>query len=81
MNQFKAIESVRLRTKRAKRKKKKGEKINPSWAWLRKKMDQLVVYTSLVVVVVLVTGPKKIPIFCPKNFGSKKLVWSNEFPL
>ena len=47
MNQFKAIESIRMHAKRAKRKKEMGEKIGPSRAWLGKKMDQLVVYTSL----------------------------------
>ena len=47
MNQFEAIESVRLRAKRAKRKKEKGKKIDPGRARLGKKMDQLVVYTSL----------------------------------
>ena len=49
MNQFKVLESVRMRAKRAKRKKEMGEKIDPGRARLGKKMDQLVVvvYTSL----------------------------------
>ena len=47
MNQFKAIESVRMRAKRTKRKKEMGKKIDPGWARLGKKMDRLVVYTSL----------------------------------
>ena len=47
MDQFKAIESVRMSVKHAKRKKKMGEKIDPGQARLGKKMDQLVVYTSL----------------------------------
>ena len=47
MDQFKAIESVRMSLKHAKRKKEMGEKIDPGRARLGKKMDQLVVYTSL----------------------------------
>ena len=47
MNLSKAIESVRMCAKRIKRKKEMGEKINPGWARLGKKMDQLVVYASL----------------------------------
>ena len=47
MNQFKAIESVRMGAKRAKRRKEMGEKIDPGRARLGKKMNQLVVYTSL----------------------------------
>ena len=47
MDQFKAIESVRMSVKHAKRKKEMGEKIDPGRARLGKKMDQLVVYTSL----------------------------------
>ena len=49
MNQFKAIESVRMRAKRTKRKKEMGEKIDPGQARLGGKMGQLVVYTSLCV--------------------------------
>ena len=49
MNQFKAIESVRMREKCAKRKKEMGEKIDPGQARLGEKMGQLVVYTSLCV--------------------------------
>ena len=41
MNQFKAIKSVRLLVKRAKR------KIDPGRARLGEKMDQLVLYTSM----------------------------------
>ena len=47
MDQFKAIESVRMSVKHAKRKKEMGEKIDPGRARLGKKMDQLVEYTSL----------------------------------
>ena len=50
MNQFKAIESVRMRAKRTKRRKEMGKKIDPGWARLGKKMDRLVVYTSLITV-------------------------------
>ena len=49
MNQFKAIESIRMRAKRVKRKKEMGEKFDPGRAWLGKKMDKHVVYTSLAV--------------------------------
>ena len=45
VNQFKAIESVRMRTKRAK--KRNGEKIDSGQARLGKKMDRLLEYTSL----------------------------------
>ena len=48
MKQFKAIESVRMRATRAKRKKEMGKEIKPGRARLGKKMDQLVIYTSLV---------------------------------
>ena len=47
MGQFKAIESVRMSVKPAKRKKEMGKKIDPGRARLGKKMDQLVLYTSL----------------------------------
>ena len=47
MDQFKAIGSVRMIGKHAERKKEMGKKINPGRAPLGKKMDQLVVYTSL----------------------------------
>ena len=47
MNQFKAIKSVIMRTKRAKRKNEMGKKIDPGRARLGRKMDQLVIYTSL----------------------------------
>ena len=47
MDQFKAIESVRMSVKHAKRKKEMGKKIDPGRARLGKKIDQLVVYTSL----------------------------------
>ena len=47
MDQFKAIESVRMSVKQAKRKKEMGKKIDPGRAWLGKKIDQLVVNTSL----------------------------------
>ena len=47
MDQFKAIESVRMSVKHAKRKKEMGKKIDPGRAQLGKKIDQLVVYTSL----------------------------------
>ena len=62
MDQFKAIESVRMSIKHAKRKKEMGKNIDPGWAWLGKKMDQLVLYTSLhgtellMLVVVVVVG-------------------------
>ena len=46
MNQFKSIESVRMRTKHAK-KKEMGGKNYSSRARLGKKMDRLVEYTSL----------------------------------
>ena len=49
MDQFKAIESVRMSVKHAKRKKEVGKKIDPGRARLGKKIDQLVVYTSLLV--------------------------------
>ena len=52
MDQFKAIESVRMSVKHAKRKKETGEKIDPGRARLGEKIDQLVVYTSLVSTVV-----------------------------
>ena len=48
MGQFKAIESVRMSVKHAKRKKEMGGKIDPGRARLGEKIDQLVVYTSLV---------------------------------
>ena len=48
MDQFQAIESVRMSVKHAKRKKERGEKIYPGRARLGKKIDQLVVYTSLI---------------------------------
>ena len=47
MDQFEAIESVRMSVKHAKRKKEMGKKIDPGRAPLGKKIDQLVVYTSL----------------------------------
>ena len=47
MDQFKAIESVRMSVKHAKRKKEMGKKIDPGRARLGKKIYQLVVYTSL----------------------------------
>ena len=47
MNQFKAIESGRMRAKRTKRKKEMGKKIDPGWARMGEKIDRLVVYTSL----------------------------------
>ena len=47
MCQFKAIESVRMSVKHAKRKKEMGKKINPGRARLGIKMDLLVLYTSL----------------------------------
>ena len=47
MDQFKAIESVRMSVKHAKRKKEMGKKIDPGRARLGRKMDQLVIYTSL----------------------------------
>ena len=47
MGQFKAIESVRMSVKHAKRKKEMGKKINPGRARLGIKMDLLVLYTSL----------------------------------
>ena len=50
MKQFKAIESLRMRAKRTKRKKEMGKKIDPGRARLGEKMDQLVLYTSLAVV-------------------------------
>ena len=50
MNQFNAIESVRLRVKRAKRKKEKEKKIDPGRARLGEKMDQLVLYTTLAII-------------------------------
>ena len=48
MDQFKAIESVGMSVKHAKRKKEMGKKIDPGRAQLGEKMDQLVLYTSLV---------------------------------
>ena len=48
MDQFKAIESVRMSVKHAKRKKEMGKKIDPGRARLGKKIDKLVVYTSLI---------------------------------
>ena len=48
MDQFKAIESVRMSVKHAKRKNEMGKKIDPGRARLGEKMDQLVLYTSLV---------------------------------
>ena len=47
MDQFKAIESVKMSVKHAKRKKEVGKKIDPGPARLGEKIDQLVVYTSL----------------------------------
>ena len=47
MDQFMAIQSVRMSMKHAKMRKGNGEQIDPGWARLGKKMDQLVVYTSL----------------------------------
>ena len=47
MDQFKAIESVRMSVKHAKRKKEMGKKIDPGRARLGKKIDQLEEYTSL----------------------------------
>ena len=49
MDQFKAIESVRMSVQHTKRKKEMGEKIDPGRARLGKKIDQLVVYTSLII--------------------------------
>ena len=51
MDQFKAIESVRMSVKHAKRKKEMGKKIDPGRARLGEKIDQLVVYTSLLALV------------------------------
>ena len=47
MDQVKAIESVRMSVKHAKRKKEVGKKIDPGRARSGKKIDQLVVFTSL----------------------------------
>ena len=47
MDQFRAIESVRMSVKHAKSKKEMGKKIDPGRARLGKKIDQLEEYTSL----------------------------------
>ena len=54
MDQFKAIESVRMSVKHAKRKKEMGKKFDPGRVRLGKKMDQLVVYTSLNLILSLI---------------------------
>ena len=47
MDQFKVIGSVRMSMKHTKRKKEMGKRIDPGRARLGTKIDQLVVYTSL----------------------------------
>ena len=47
MDQFKAIESVRMSVKHIKRKKEMGKNMDPGRVRLGKKMDRLEEYTSL----------------------------------
>ena len=54
MDQFKAIESVRMSVKHAKRKKEMGKKMDPGRVRLGKKMDRLEEYTSLIIIIIIV---------------------------
>ena len=76
MNQFKAIESVRMRAKRAKRKKEMVEKIGPGRAWLGEKMDLYYIHPwPEWALLSMKTEPKissfrpEIPGFDPRIFG------------